>query len=49
MNEDDLPPRERSDDRGFSGEFGQTMGGFALVAAFIAVAGVVLWIATRWF
>lgn len=48
MDSDDLPPRERSDDRGFAGELGQTMGGFAVIAVFIAVAGILLWLATRW-
>ena len=48
MDEDDLPPKPRDEDTGFSGELGRTFSGFVWVAIFLAIAGVVLYAATRW-
>jgi hypothetical protein len=49
MDDDDLPPQPRDDDTGFSGELGRTFAGFIWVAAFLAVAGGVLFGLTRLF
>jgi hypothetical protein len=48
MNEDDLPPKPAANESGFSGELGRTFAGLIWVAAFLAVAGAVLWLVTRW-
>ena len=48
MDEDDLPPKPVDNDTGFSGALGQTFAGFVWVAIFFAVAGAILYAATRW-
>jgi hypothetical protein len=48
MDTDDLPPAPRENDNGFAGELGRTVASFTWIAVFIAIAGVVLWLVTRW-
>ena len=50
MDEDDLPPQPHpANDTGFSGALGLTVGTFVWIAVFLAVAGGVLYLVTRWF
>jgi hypothetical protein len=48
MDDDDLPPRPDNSDTGFTGELGSTVGGVLWLVPFLAVAGLVLWLVTRW-
>jgi hypothetical protein len=40
---DDLPPLPRNERSGFATELGRTLGGFAMMALLIAIAGALLW------
>ena len=52
MSLDDLPPPERNndpaDEESFAGQLGLTFGGFAWIALFAAIAGLMLWGVMHW-
>jgi hypothetical protein len=48
MDDDDLPPKPRDADTGFTGELGRTFSGFVFVALFLAAAGAIVYAAIRW-
>jgi hypothetical protein len=48
MDEDDLPPHPTKPDTGFSGALGRTAGNFVWIAIVFALAGGLLYLATRW-
>ncbi len=47
MDDDLTPPSPRNEGTSFAAELGRTFGGFAMIAVFIAVAGVLLWLFLR--
>jgi hypothetical protein len=52
MDQDDLPPPKRdndpADEQTFAGALGLTFAGFAWVAIFAVLAGLMLWGVIRW-